>query len=487
MQIYKFTTKLNKLDNNIYSIEEEINVVNGKYKGFLEHDNVNINSLNVYTGSKLTGEKINSYILSTPSETPWKTEIELYTKLDTVYITYETVGDTIEAEDINILQDSIVYVQEEFNKYQKSNDNKVSELVENKVDKVQGKQLSTNDYTNAEKDKLSNIEENANRYIHPNDSNIRHVTDAEKDIWSSKETVEGSQAKSTKALNDAKSYTNTKINDLIGGEINTYNTLKKIEDAIKNHELEYSDLLTVVNKKADSSHNHDSVYLGKNDNSVSATKLQTARTINGTNFDGGTNITTANWGTARTLTIGNTGKSVNGSANVSWSLSEMGAAATSHTHNSAMYTNLSNQTVSLNTYTLSSGTPHMAFYYCPTDGGGANITGRPNDSTKNAFSLKVELLRWVSTTDYISKQTYIRGNEKIMYVRYCTSGTWSTWEKIYTSVNKPTVSEIGAAASSHNHTKSQISDFPTKLSQFEDDLGIGQLPSKFTWNMLKGV
>ena len=122
MQIYKFTTKLNKLDNNIYSIEEEINVVNGKYKGFLEHDNVNINSLNVYTGSKLTGEKINSYILSTPSETPWKTEIELYTKLDTVYITYETVGDTIEAEDINILQDSIVYVQEEFNKYQKSNE-----------------------------------------------------------------------------------------------------------------------------------------------------------------------------------------------------------------------------------------------------------------------------------------------------------------------------------------------------------------------------
>ena len=36
--------------------------------------------------------------------------------------------------------------------------------------------------------------------------------------------------------------------------------------------------------------------------------------------------------TARTLTIGNTGKSFNGSANVSWSLSEIGAAASSHTH-----------------------------------------------------------------------------------------------------------------------------------------------------------
>lgn len=66
---------------------------------------------------------------------------------------------------------------------------------------------------------------------------------------------------------------------------------------------------------------------------TSASQLSTARTINGTSFNGTANITTANWGTARTITIGSTGKSVNGSANVSWSLSEIGAAATSHTHN----------------------------------------------------------------------------------------------------------------------------------------------------------
>ena len=67
-------------------------------------------------------------------------------------------------------------------------------------------------------------------------------------------------------------------------------------------------------------------------NATTATTLQTARTINGTSFNGGANITTANWGTARTLTIGSTGKSVNGSGNVSWSLSEIGAAAVNHTH-----------------------------------------------------------------------------------------------------------------------------------------------------------
>lgn len=67
-------------------------------------------------------------------------------------------------------------------------------------------------------------------------------------------------------------------------------------------------------------------------NATTSTKLATARSINGTNFDGSGNITTATWGTARTLTIGNTGKSVNGRGNVSWSLSEIGAAASNHTH-----------------------------------------------------------------------------------------------------------------------------------------------------------
>ena len=66
--------------------------------------------------------------------------------------------------------------------------------------------------------------------------------------------------------------------------------------------------------------------------------LTTARTINGTSFNGSSNIVTSYWGTARTLTIGNTGKSVNGSANVSWSLSEIGAASASHTHTFAQIT-----------------------------------------------------------------------------------------------------------------------------------------------------
>ena len=64
-----------------------------------------------------------------------------------------------------------------------------------KVDKVSGKSLSTNDYTNAEKTKLAGIEANANNYSHPSShpasiitetSEKRFVTDSEKIAWNNK-------------------------------------------------------------------------------------------------------------------------------------------------------------------------------------------------------------------------------------------------------------------------------------------------------------
>ena len=37
--------------------------------------------------------------------------------------------------------------------------------------------------------------------------------------------------------------------------------------------------------------------------------------------------------------------------------------------------------------------------------------------------------------------------------------SWNSWYKVYTSDDKPTLSELGAAAARHSHTKSQITDF----------------------------
>lgn len=44
-----------------------------------------------------------------------------------------------------------------------------------KVDKVDGKQLSTNDYTTAEKTKLSGVADNANNYVHPTTAGNKHI------------------------------------------------------------------------------------------------------------------------------------------------------------------------------------------------------------------------------------------------------------------------------------------------------------------------
>ena len=95
-----------------------------------------------------------------------------------------------------------------------------------KVDKVSGKSLSTNDYTNAEKTKLAGIEANANNYTHPSShpasiitetSEKRFVTDNEKATWNNKVDKISGKGLST---ND---YTNAEKNKLQGIAINANN------------------------------------------------------------------------------------------------------------------------------------------------------------------------------------------------------------------------------------------------------------------------
>ena len=86
-----------------------------------------------------------------------------------------------------------------------------------------------------------------------------------------------------------------------------------------------SAITSALNGKSPTSHTHN--YAGSSSAggaANSANKLATARTINGTSFDGSGNITTSSWGTARNVTVGGTTKSVNGSGNVSWSMDEIG-------------------------------------------------------------------------------------------------------------------------------------------------------------------
>lgn len=117
-----FIERLNKKqDGSVYVIEEEQLISEGKYEGLLQHDNANVNTIKVYTGSKLTGNEIINVVKSTLSETPWKTHIKIFAADEKkVYITYETPGDTVEADDINKLQEAVVNTNEDLSNYKKA-------------------------------------------------------------------------------------------------------------------------------------------------------------------------------------------------------------------------------------------------------------------------------------------------------------------------------------------------------------------------------
>ena len=112
MELSVFYDKLNKVDGKVYVIEEEIRMPdNGIYEAELQHDNIVDSTLAVYTGPTLTGEQLQTYALSTPSLMPWKRIIRIQTDVPVVYVSYETDGDTVEAQDVNVVQDAILETQ----------------------------------------------------------------------------------------------------------------------------------------------------------------------------------------------------------------------------------------------------------------------------------------------------------------------------------------------------------------------------------------
>lgn len=78
---------------------------------------------------------------------------------------------------------------------------KIKALLAGKVDKVSGKQLSTNDYTTAEKTKLSGIAEGANKYTHPTSAGNKHIPSGGASgqilLWSADGTAKWGEDKDT--------------------------------------------------------------------------------------------------------------------------------------------------------------------------------------------------------------------------------------------------------------------------------------------------
>lgn len=90
--------------------------------------------------------------------------------------------------------------------------------------------------------------------------------------------------------------------------------------------------------------------------------------------------------------------------------------------------NITGQTLDVDTLTLAAGSPEIMLYIEKHSAGSANIANIP--VAGSPFILDVELIRWISATDYITRQTFISvGALNYRYVRYCFSGTWHVWKR----------------------------------------------------------
>ena len=185
------------------------------------------------------------------------------------------------------------------------------------------------------------------------------------------------------------------------------------------------------------------VYGGMGTENFSGWTMETASAVSGTELPKNaiaTNVT-GNAGsatkleTARTLTIGNSGKSFNGQSNISWTLAEIGAAA-AHSHP-----------------------------YLPLSGGtmnsDANISWEDRGAWNNAsatYPYSYGGLYWKGTSDWIKLYSKEEDSDKLnLFIEFGDDDGHDI--KVIDNGGTPkTVCYTG-----HTHTKANITDFPTSL------------------------
>lgn len=131
-----------------------------------------------------------------------------------------------------------------------------------------------------------------------------------------------------------------------------------------------------------------------------------------------------------------------------------GKAASSHTHNYAGSSSAGGAAtsaaklngVSLVGKNLNDYHSGVNFYY---GGGGNNCTNKPSGVDNFGMFVFQTANGWWTQLLY--------GSDDHLYMRrWASNNSWTSWVEIYSSNNKPTASEIGAAASSHNHSAANI-------------------------------
>ena len=360
------------IPGNIYTVEEEIHVVAGVYENDLIHDNIAHDTIAVFTGSKCTGKRINSFSISTPSLAPWKTHIKIFTSENVVYVTYETVGDTVEADDINSAQHAIADTQKALNAEITRATNKENALqtnINNEITRAANKENAI----------TTNLNNEIARAKKAESDEVTRATNKENALQTNITN------EITRATNAEKTLT-TNLNNEISRATNAENSIK---NTINTNKPKWDDKYT----KAEV------------DNKISAV------------------ITNVAWKDA---------------------VSTFADLATAYPNPQAGWTVYVDDTGETYRYDGSSWV-RISSYNLPL----ASSTHDGRMSKGDKSFLDSVRSAWTNVTTHITDT-----------VKHITSAERTLWNTVSNKADK-----------SHNHTKSQITDMPTKLSQFTNDKG----------------
>ena len=101
---FSTSTKLNKRELPYVIADEAFPLADGKGVGYLAHDNVDAGSIEIFTQPGRAGERVRNFTVTVPEDAAWKLQLQVFAAAEVVYVSYESGGDTVEAEDINLLQ-----------------------------------------------------------------------------------------------------------------------------------------------------------------------------------------------------------------------------------------------------------------------------------------------------------------------------------------------------------------------------------------------
>ena len=130
-----------------------------------------------------------------------------------------------------------------------------------------------------------------------------------------------------------------------------------------------------------------------------------------------------------------------------------GKAASSHTHNYAGSSSAGGAATSANRVNITTLTSQNlndyrtpGTFFCA--GGGNTCTNKPSGIDNFGMYVIQSASGWYTQILY--------GSDDDMYTRRWASNGWTGWVKFYSTGNKPTAADIGAAAASHNHSAANI-------------------------------